>query len=981
MPCPNKRSRRNQLQTDSLTSGLVIEAELVEMERGEGSFSFLLGFFFFFLCFSLCCFSSSADTSPQLDQSQVLILVALSNFLPSSFQWNATSHPNPCNWKGVNCSSTSRVAGLDLAGVGLSTAAGFFEELCRLDSLLWLDLSNNTFTSIPESFFSNCSGLSGLQHLNMSYNGLTRLQNFSSFGSLQILDLSRNKLSGDIDLQLDDLAELQSLNLSFNSFDGSIPSLRKANGLRELMLSYNHLAGEIPTEISLHKNLTILDLNWNQISGRIPDELGELTKLEILLLSRNQMNGEIPNTLSMISNLYRFAANQNNFSGAIPSGLTRFVKNLDLSYNQLNGSIPSDFLSSPTLLSLDLTSNRLEGAIQVGSSPRLFRLRLGQNSLSGAIPQTIGSLSGLEYLELDGNDLSSQIPLQIGDIKNLTLLNLASNRMEGELPKELGDLRQLVVLQLQSNSFTGMIPEEVFRLTNLITLNLSQNSLSGAISPAIANLSELTNLDLHGNEFEGPIPDSIRSLTSLIELELGDNRLSGTIPKMPDSITIALNLSHNLFSGPLPSSLGELTQLEILDLSNNDFIGEVPKSFANMKSLTLLDLSNNNLSGTLPDQLTKFATVIISGTEIRNLTDLQNTVSKKKKNSAWIIVVAIVGAVIGLSAVAIVLVLIFPRRFYRVKDEQPQSEESTPQIVSGHLITANDFHRSGIDFSKVMEVVCDPRNIELKTRFSTYYKVVMPNGVSYAVKKLNWSDKVFRVENHEKIGQELEALGMLSSSNIMVPLAYMSIEDDAYLFYEHVYKGTVFDFLHKNSDNVLDWASRHAIMLKVAQGLTFLHGCTQPIILLDLTTKSIKLKSHKEPQIGDIELLRVIDATKSSGSLSAVAGSVGYVPPEYAYTMKVTMAGNVYSFGVILLELLTGKPPVNNGLELARWALNFSTKPAERELMLDSRISKTSLVVRSQMLSVLKVALACVSVAPEGRPKMQQALRMVYNAK
>ncbi|XP_074566214.1 uncharacterized protein LOC141822784 [Curcuma longa] len=953
------------------------------MERDEDVFSFLL--FFFFFCFSLCCFCSFADTSSQLDRAQVPILVNLSSYLPSAFagaQWNATIRPNPCTWKGVNCSSTSLVAGLDLAGVGFSAGAGFFENLCRLDSLSWLDLSKNAFTGIPESFFSNCSGFSGLRHLNMSSNGLTgRLQNFSSFGSLRTLDLSRNKLSGGIGLQLDDLAELQSLNLSFNSFDDeSVPSLRKAHGLRELVLSYNHLAGEIPTEISLHTNLTILDLSWNRISGRIPDEVGDLTKLETLLLSRNQLYGQIPNNLSTIRSLYRFAANTNNFSGAIPSGLTRYVKNLDLSYNQLDGSIPSDFLSSPTLESLDLTNNRLQGAIPVGSSPSLFRLRLGQNSFSGTIPHTIGNLSGLEYLELDGNDFSSHIPPQIGEIKNLTLLNLGSNRMEGELPKELGDLHQLVVLKLQSNNFRGTIPEEFFRLTNLSTLNLSQNSLSGAVSSAIANLSKLSILDLHGNEFEGSIPDTISSLTSLIELELGDNQLSGTIPRMPSSIAMTLNLSHNLFSGPLPSNLGALIQLEILDLSNNNFTGQVPDSFVNMRSLTLLDLSNNSLSGTLPDQLTKFATVIISGTEIRNSTDPENTVSKKK-NSAWIIVVGIVGAIIGLSVVAIVLVLMFPRRFYRVKDEQPPSEESTPQIVSGHLLTANDFHRWGIDFSKTKEVVCDPRNIELKTRFSTYYKVAMPNGVSYAVKKLNWSEKVFQVESREKIGQELEALGMLSSSNIMVPLAYMSTEEDVYLFYEHVYKGTVFDFLHKNSDTVLDWPSRYAIMLGVAQGLTFLHGCTQPIILLDLTTKSIKLKSHQEPQIGDIELLRVIEATKSAGSLSAVAGSVGYVPPEYAYTMKVTMAGNVYSFGVILLELLTGKPPVNNGLELTRWALNFSTKPAERELMLDSRISKTSSAVRSQMLSVLKVAFACVSVSPEGRPKIRQALRMICNAK
>ena len=155
----------------------------------------------------------------------------------------------------------------------------------------------------------------------------------------------------------------------------------------------------------------------------------------------------------------------------------------------------------------------------------------------------------------------------------------------------------------------------------------------------------------------------------------------------------------------------------------------------------------------------------------------------------------------------------------------------------------------------------------------------MPNGVSYFVKKLNWTDKIFQMGSHDRFRQELEVLGKLSNSNVMVPLAYVLTEDSAYLFYEHVHRGTVFDFLHKNLVNVLDWPSRYCIMLGVAQGLTFLHGCTQPVLLLDLSTKTIHMKSPKEPQIGDIELCKVIDPSKSTGSLSTVAGSVGYIPP------------------------------------------------------------------------------------------------------
>ncbi|XP_008781677.4 probable leucine-rich repeat receptor-like protein kinase At2g33170 [Phoenix dactylifera] len=931
-----------------------------------------------FLLF-LCCFSSFfvyglAASSFQLVLKQRAIMTNLSKSLPTSQTnglWSNTT--DPCHWVGVTCSRpapSSVVTSLSLSGRGLSATssslvARFFDILCRLDSLKSLDLSQNFLTSIPASFFSNCSGLSGLESLNLSYNGLNGpLPRFSGFGALRSLNLSFNTLYGAVDNGLENLTRLKSLDLSGN-----------------------HFTGEIPTLIFGYENLTLLDLSQNNLTGSVPKGIEKLSKLKELLLSSNLLGGTIPSGLATIKNLYRFAANQNNFSGPIPREITTHVSALDLSYNGLTGEIPPELLSPPSLEYVDLTGNHLQGPIPWNLSQKLYRLRLGNNTLNGSIPSTIGKLPNLTYLELNDNVLDGEISSMLGNCKNLMLLNLASNQLRGTLTKELGYLKQLVVLKLQNNKLIGEIPDELLKFQNLSTLDLSRNFLTGEIPQTISNLKMLSVLNLQSNGFNGLIPGSISSLDFLIELQLGNNRLSGTVPRMPKSLKIALNLNSNLFSGPIPSYLGDLSLLEILDLSKNSFSGEVPSSLTEIQSLTELNLSYNQLSGVLP-KFRSFVQVITTGNKdliIRNTSSntntTSNTTSMKGKQNTLLIVMVIISVVIGMGLIAAVILLIIFKRFYRVEDEGLQPAENLPQVVSGCFITGSSFHRSGIDFTKAMEVVSNPANIIMKTRFSTYFKAAMPNGVGYSVKKLNWTDKIFQTGSHERFGQELEVLGRLSNSNVMVPLAYVFTEDSVYLFYEQVHKGTVFDFLHRDPENALDWPSRYSIAVGVAQGLTFLHGCDPPVLLLDLSTKSVRLKSVKEPQIGDIELGKVIDLSKSTGSLSMVAGSVGYIPPEYAYTMRITMAGNVYSFGVILLELLTGKPPVNGRIELAKWALSYSSRLEEREMILDSRVCKASLAVRNQMLSVLKVALACVSNSAEARPKMRNVLRMLFNAR
>jgi hypothetical protein len=251
--------------------------------------------------------------------------------------------------------------------------------------------------------------------------------------------------------------------------------------------------------------------------------------------------------------------------------------------------------------------------------------------------------------------------------------------------------------------------------------------------------------------------------------------------------------------------------------------------------------------------------------------------TKNRFSVILLIGVAVAGAVFGIGTVALFIVAC---KYFRRK-------------IEGHFIHPDSIHRLRIDFEKGVEATLNPANVFLKNKFSTYYKAVMPSGISYSVKKLNWTDKSFNSGNNRKLGAELEKQGKLRHPNILTPLAHVLDTYYAYLFYEHVHKGCLSDFLHTSSVSVLDWPSRCSIAIGVAQGLAFLHGCQQPIFHLDLTAKNILLKSLTEPQIGDIELFKIIDPSKGTGVISVIVGSVGYAPPGtlqlliYAKTVNV----------------------------------------------------------------------------------------------
>ncbi|KFK45139.1 hypothetical protein AALP_AA1G348800 [Arabis alpina] len=734
----------------------------------------------------------------------------------------------------------------------------------------------------------------------------------------------------------------------------------------------------------------MIDLSDNQLNGSIPSSLRNLSKLESLLLSNNHLSGPIPESLSSIQTLRRFAAHQNRFTGALPSGITKHLENLDLSFNNLNGSLPDDLLSQSKLVSVDLSSNQFGGWIPRRISPGLVRLRLGTNKLTGTVPSAaFESLQSLIYLEMDNNRLTGHIPPELALCRNLTLLNLAVNEFTGILPPAFGNLSELQVLKLQQNKLTGEIPDDIKLLSNLYTLDISWNSLSGSIPPSLSQLKTLAFVYLQGNNLNGTIPGNIVNLENLIELQLGKNQLSGAIPVMPRKLQISLNLSYNMFEGPIPTSLSRLDHLEVLDLSNNKFSGDIPTVLSELISLTQLILSNNQLTGYRPRFNLKNVLVDVTGNagvKLINEDEFTNKITPPGKSKQVLLVVFVAIGVFVLVAVIITVIAVkLFRRFKGVNNMQvdPDEERSIalPVVIHGKLLTSKPLHKSNINFTKAVEAVAHPENALFKTMVWSYYRVTMPSGSSYFVKKLNTRDRVFQQASSEQLEQELEMLGKLHHANVMVPLAYVIYAEGCLLFYDFAHTFTLYDRLHNPHGDVIDWTSRYSIAVGIAQGISYLHAsksnARDPILLPDLSSKKIMLKSLTEPLVGDIELFKVIDPSRSNSSLSAVAGTVGYIPPEYAYTMRVTTAGNVYSFGVILLELLTGKKAVSEGRELAKWVQSHSRQQEQLNNILDLRVSKTSTVATKQMLRALSVALACINISPGARPNMRNVQRML----
>ncbi|KAJ7973994.1 LRR receptor-like kinase [Quillaja saponaria] len=893
------------------------------------------------------------------------------------------------------------------------------KQLANLTSLQVLCLHDNLLNgSIP----SQLGSLRSLQELRIGGNQyltgeipsqLGLLTNLTAFGAaatglsgnipptfgnmvnLQTLALYDTEVSGPIPPEIGLCSELRNLYLYTNKLTGSIPSqLGKLQKLTSLLLWGNALSGPIPAEISNCSSLVVLDASANDLSGEIPGDLGKLVVLEQLHLSDNVLTGTIPWQLSNCTSLTALQLDKNQLSGKIPwqVGNLKLLQSFFLWGNSVSGTIPSSFGNCTELYALDLSRNKLTGSIpeEIFSLKKLSKLLLLGNSLSGELPRSAASCQSLVRLRLGENQLSGQIPKEIGQLQNLVFLDLYMNHFSGGVPSEIANITVLELLDVHNNYITGEIPSQLGELVNLEQLDLSQNSLTGDIPWSFGNFSYLNKLILSNNLLTGSITRSIRNLQKLTLLDLSYNSLSGTIPPelgYVTSLTISLDLSSNGFTGEIPESVAGLTQLQSLDLSHNMLYGRI-MVLGSLISLTTLNISCNNFSGPIP--VTPFFRTLSSNSYLQNPslcefidgTTCSSSLLGKSglKSAKTIIVISIV-----LASVTIIVLAswILVTRNHRYMVEKSLGTTATVPGTEdfSYPWTFIPFQKLNITIDNILDCLKD-ENVIGKGCSGVVYKAEMPNGELIAVKKL-WKTKQ-EEETVDPFAAEIQILGHIRHRNIVKLLGYCSNRSVKLLLYNYISNGNLQNLLQGNRN--LEWETRYKIAVGSAQGLAYLHhDCVPAILHRDVKCNNILLDSKFDAYLADFGLAKLMNSPTYHHAMSRVAGSYGYIAPEYGYTMNITEKSDVYSYGVVLLEILSGRSAVESrvgdGQHIVEWVKKKMGSFEPAVSILETKLQGLPDQLVQEMLQTLGIAMFCVNSSPAERPTMKEVVTLLMEVK
>ncbi|KAI9070582.1 hypothetical protein K1719_047455 [Acacia pycnantha] len=502
------------------------------------------------------------------------------------------------------------------------SAPFFVASTLSSDGLTLLSLLNH-LTSVPPSLKSSWNSSDST---HCSWIGIQCDQ----YG--KNLVLVANGFSGTIPLELGNCSLLEYIDVSDNSFSGSIPYTLKSLQKLKIDLHNNNLSGPIPSNIGNTTGLLKLHLSSNQLSGAIPSSIGNCSKLKALVVNDNTFTGVLPQSLNDLKNLVYLDAKNNSLGGTIPLGFGSCGKLfiLDLSFNVFSGGIPSGLGNCSNLAELAVVKSNLAGSIpsslglllkisilrlpgnhlsgnippEIGNSKSLKKLHLYSNQLGGPIPNELGGLSNLEDLELYSNNLTGEIPLSIWKIQNLKHVILHNNSLSGKLPSEMTELKHLKNISLFDNRFSGSIPQNLGINSSLVKLDLMNNTFTGGIPPNLCFGKQLHTLSLGLNQLQGAIPQDLGRCATLGRLVLNENNLSGSLPEFESNQNIIyMDMSKNNISGIIPSSLGNCTSLQALIFSTNNITGLIPIELGNLVNLQALNLAQNNLEGALPQEL------------------------------------------------------------------------------------------------------------------------------------------------------------------------------------------------------------------------------------------------------------------------------------------------------------------------------------------------------------------------------------------
>ncbi|KAF5208256.1 Receptor-like protein kinase [Thalictrum thalictroides] len=513
--------------------------------------------------------------------------------------------------------------------------------------------------------------------------------------------------------------------------------------------------------------------------------------------------------------------------------------------------------------------------------------------------------------------------------------------------------------------------------SRVTSINLPYMQLGGIISPSIGKLSRLQRLALHQNSLHGSIPIEITNCKELRALYLRGNYLQGSIPPELGNLSFLtiLDLSSNSLNGAIPPSIGNLKRLRVLNLSTNFFAGEIPTtgvlgSFGNKSFVGNLDLCGLQIHRPCLGSLGFPAVLPHSNND-------EPAVPTKRSSHYFNGVVIGAMSTMGVALVALLgflWICLLSKKERAAKKYREVKKQVDPDAGTKLLTFHGDLPYSSWEIIEKLEAL-NEEDVVGSGGFGTVYRMVMNDCSAFAVKRIDksreGSDQIFE--------RELEILGSIKHINLVNLRGYCRLPSAKLLIYDYVAMGSLDDILHENGqEKPLNWNARLKIALGSARGIAYLHhDCCPRVVHRDIKSSNILLDENLEPRVSDFGLAKLL-VDEDAHVTTVVAGTFGYLAPEYLQSGQASEKTDVYSFGVLLLELVTGKRPtdpifVKRGLNVVGWIHTLEGENLLEDIV-DRRCTDATI---ETVEAVIDIAERCTDANPDERPLMNWVLQML----